>query len=117
MTFSTITTALAQGYSISKIIKSILAMNTPLAKSIKEALKQGYNEDEIGEYLEKGKSASYSQKNKMLQGRTEEEKARGIAYREPKAQRYIRISSYGSSGCGGWICGSSSNRSSFRKCR
>jgi hypothetical protein len=90
MTFSTITTALAQGYSISKIIKSILAMNTPLAKSIKEALKQGYNEDEIGEYLEKGKSASYSQKNKMLQGRTEEEKARGIAYREPKAQKNIK---------------------------
>jgi hypothetical protein len=90
MTFATLTTALGQGYSISKIIKSILAMNTPLAKSIKEALKQGYNEDEIGEYLEKGKSASYSQKNKMLRGRTEEEKARGIAYREPKTQKNIK---------------------------
>lgn len=90
MTFATVTTALSQGYSISKVIQSILRMNTPLSKAIKEALKQGYNEDQIGEYLEKGKSLSYSQKNKMLPGMTEEEKARGIAYREPKAQKNIK---------------------------
>ena len=90
MTFATVATALSQGHNISKVIKSILRMNTPLANSIKEALKQGYTEDQIGEYLEKGKSQSYSQKNKMLQGMTEEEKARGIAYREPKTQKNIK---------------------------
>ena len=85
MTFATVSQALSQGYAISNVIKSILRMNTPLSKAIKEALKQGYNEDQIREYLEKGKNASYSQKNQMLKGMTEEEKARGIAYRQPKS--------------------------------
>jgi hypothetical protein len=89
MTLQTVLTALSQGFAISKVINSVLQMNTPFAKSIKEALKQGYNEDQIEEYLTKGKSLSYSQKNKMLQGMTEEEKARGILYRQPKSQKNI----------------------------
>ncbi len=89
MTLQTITAALSQGYSISKIIKSVMNMNTPLAKSIKEALRQGYNEDQIGEYLSKGKTSSYSQKNKMLPGMTDQEKSRGILYRQPKSEKNI----------------------------
>jgi hypothetical protein len=89
MTLATVAQALAQGHTISKVIKSILLMNTPLSKAIKEAMKQGYNEDQIGEYLEKGKSQSYSQRNQMLQGMTEEEKARGILYRQPKSEKNI----------------------------
>jgi hypothetical protein len=89
MTIASVASAIAQGYSISKIIKSVLNMNTPLAKSIKEALKQGYNEDQIGEYLSKGKNLSFSQKNQMLTGMTEEEKARGIAYRQTKSEKNI----------------------------
>lgn len=89
MTFSSVSQALNQGYAISNVIKSVLRMNTPLAKAIKEAMKQGYNEDQIGEYLEKGKTSSYSQKNQMLKGMTEEEKARGIAYRQPKSEKNI----------------------------
>lgn len=89
MTLQTAMIALSQGHSISKVIKSILAMNTPLAKSIKEALKQGYNEDQIGEYLTKGKSQSYSQRNKMLKDMTEEEKGRGILYHQSKSEKNI----------------------------
>ncbi len=89
MTFSSVSQALSQGYAISNVIKSVLRMNTPLAKAIKEAMKQGYNEDQIGEYLEKGKTSSYSQKNQMLKGMTEEEKARGIAYHQPKSEKNI----------------------------
>jgi hypothetical protein len=89
MTFPAVAQALSQGYSISKIIKSIMQMNSPLAKSIKEALRQGYSEDQIGEYLSKGKATSYSQKKSMLPGMTEEEKARGILYRQPASEKKL----------------------------
>jgi len=89
MTIASIQQALMQGYSISTVIQSILKMDSPLAKSIKEAIKQGYNEDQIGEYLSKGKNLSFSQKNKMLKGMTEEEKARGIAYHQTKSEKNI----------------------------
>lgn len=89
MSLAGITQALSQGYGISKVIKSVLRMNTPLAKNIQQALNQGYSEDEIGKYLTNQNKRSYSQKKTELSDMTEEEKARGILYHQPESEKKL----------------------------
>lgn len=87
MTFVNISRAFLQGYSVDQVIKWLLKNDKILAPKIKNALNQGYSNDQIAEYLTKGKYASFGQKQEMLHGMTEKEKAEKLTYREPFNQK------------------------------
>lgn len=73
--------ALTQGFTINEIIKWLLSNNSPLSRSIKEATKQGYTQDQIGEYLTKGSKFTSGQRERALEGMTEKERAERMQYR------------------------------------
>lgn len=75
--------ALSQGFNMINIVNYLIKNNKSLSKKIESALKQGYSHDQIGEYLSKGEYSTYSQREKMLSGITQKERADLIAQGAP----------------------------------
>ena len=89
MTIPLVQQAIIQGYSIKKIIDWLIKSKSKLGIDISEAMRQGYSENAIEEYLKRSSGMPFSAKNKAIPSITEEEKARGILYKGSPAQRGI----------------------------
>lgn len=83
MTVNTILQAIRQGYNVTHIIDWLSRNHPKLSRNIKAALKQGYTHDKIAEYLTEGRYASHGQRNQMLEGMSEQEKAERLAQGAP----------------------------------
>jgi len=74
MSIPSMMSALAQGYSAKHILDWVSSSSKKIAKNIKSAKTQGYDDDQILTYLTKGQYASHGQKNQMLSGMSQFEK-------------------------------------------
>lgn len=85
-----ILSALSQGFTITQVIDWLKKNDKILGSKIKEALRQGHTEDEIGQYLTKGASISYAKRQNLLSGMSEKEKGERIANYQPPIETALR---------------------------
>lgn len=78
MSIPSLLSAITQGYSSSQIIQWLSSQSKKWAKQIKSSKSQGYADDQILEYLTHGKHTSKGQREQMLSGMTEQERATKI---------------------------------------
>lgn len=81
MTFVPVVRALLQSYPLQQVLTWLNKNDPKTAKIIKSALKQGYTEDQISDYLLNQNQMSFGQKNEALSGMTDKEKTEKLTYR------------------------------------
>lgn len=89
MSMALVAQALAQGYSIYKIIDKLIQKDRIIGPKIQEALAAGYTKDQIADFLKRS-SGTLSERQGMLQGMTEAEKYRGLTYRQNEADKALK---------------------------